>query len=183
MRHLIRIFAAMTVVVAFTGCFKEEKQGTRMRIALYSQNVDKDPIMKTTSDIEGYAFWVEKGSKWEVTTWEDALYKRISNTERPGEVLTTPDVMATYDPMAEYQLTFELWDYDAAFLVVVDKTNRIYATRLYETPMNLPEVTAQLHLYAWRKSGSANGWTVTNPFPDEKREPLVPTEDEETTEN
>ena len=97
-------------------------------------------------------------------------------------MLTTPDVMATYDPMAEYQLTFELWGMNA-FLVVVDKTNRIYATRYYETPMNLPEVTAQLHLYAWRKSGSANGWTVTNPFPDEKREPLVPTEDEETTEN
>ena len=182
MKYMIRIFAAMAVLLAFTGCFKEEKQGTRMRIALYSQNVDKDPVMKTTSDIEGYAFWVEKASKWEVTTWEDALDRRITNTERTEEVLTTPNVMATYDPMAEYQLTFELWGMNA-FLVVVDKTNRIYATRYYETPMNLPEVTAQLHLYAWRKSGSANGWTVTNPFPDEKREPLVPTEDEETTEN
>ena len=77
MKYMIRIFAAMAVLLAFTGCFKEEKQGTRMRIALYSQNVDKDPVMKTTSDIEGYAFWVEKASKWEVTTWEDALDRRI----------------------------------------------------------------------------------------------------------
>ena len=167
--------------MACVGCFKDEKQGTRLRIELCSQNVDSDPVMKTTSDIEGYAFYVPKGSKWQVTTWEDALEKRITNTNKPGEVLTEPDVYATYDIEAEYQLTFELWSH-YTFLVVVDKTNRIYATRFYETPMNLPQTFAHLHLYAWRKTGTANGWDVTNPFPDEKREPLVPTEDEDDNE-
>ena len=167
--------------MACVGCFKDEKQGTRLRIELCSQNVDSDPVMKTTSDIEGYAFYVPKGSKWQVTTWEDALEKRIANTNKPGEVLTEPDVYATYDIEAKYQLTFELWSH-YTFLVVVDKTNRIYATRFYETPMNLPETLAHLHLYAWRKTGTANGWDVTNPFPDEKREPLVPTEDEDDNE-
>lgn len=180
MRHITKIIVLLVALVACVSCFKEEKQGTRMRIALYSQNVEKDPIMKTTSDIEAYAFWVPKGTKWQVQSWEDALSRRIVNVDKPNEVLTEPDENATYDPMADYQLTFELWSH-YTFLVVVDKTNRIYATRLYETPMNLPEVTAQLHLYAWRKTGTANGWDVTNPFPDEAREPLVPTEEDEET--
>ena len=168
-------------MVACVGCFKDEKQGTRLRIELCSQNVESDPVMRTTSDIEGYAFYVPKGSKWQVNTWEDALDKRITNSDKPGEVLTEPDVYATYDIEAEYQLTFELWSH-YTFLVVVDKTNRIYATRFYETPMNLPETLAHLHLYAWRKTGTANGWDVKNPFPDEPREPLVPTEEEEEEE-
>jgi tetratricopeptide (TPR) repeat protein len=92
------------------------------------------------------------------------------------------DVIATYDIEAEYQLTFELWS-RYTFIVIVDKTNRIYATRTYETPMNLPETFVHLHLYAWRQSGAANGWDVTNPFPDEVREPLVPAEEEEVNAN
>ena len=182
MKYITKILTLLIALVVCVGCFKEEKQGTRMRIALYSQNVEKDPIMKTTSDIEGYAFWVGKGTNWEVSSWEDALARRITNVDKPSEVLTVPNVMATYDPMADYQLSFELWS-TYTYLVVVDKTNRIYATRFYETPMNLPETYVQLHLYAWRKSGAANGWTVTNPFPEEKREPLVPEEDDNTNEN
>lgn len=178
MKHITKILILLVAVVACTGCFKDEKQGTRLRIELSSQNVEDDPILKTTSDVEGYAFYVPKGTKWEVKTWEDALDRRITNSDKPAEVLTEPDVMGTYDIEADYQLTFELWSH-FTFLVVVDKTNRIYATRLYETPMNLPETFAHLHLYAWRKSGTANGWDVTNPFPEEDREPLVPTEDEE----
>ena len=181
MKHITKILVVLVALVACVGCFKDEKQGTRLRIELCSQNVESDPVMRTTSDIEGYAYYVPKGSKWQVNTWEDALDKRITNSDKPGEVLTEPDVYATYDIEAEYQLTFELWSH-YTFLVVVDKTNRIYATRFYETPMNLPETLAHLHLYAWRKTGTANGWDVTNPFPDEPREPLVPTEEEEEEE-
>ena len=177
MKHITKILVVLVALVACVGCFKDEKQGTRMRIALYSQNVESDPETKTTSDIEGYAFWVPKGSKWEVKSWEDALDRRITNSDKPGEVLTEPDEIGTYDPEAEYQLTFELWSH-YTFLVVVDKTNRIYATRFYETPMNLPETFARLHLYAWRKTSKADGWDVTNPFPDEAREPLVPQEED-----
>jgi hypothetical protein len=106
MRHITRITILLVALMACVGCFKEEKQGTRMRIALYSQNVEKDPILKTTSDIEAYAFWVPKGTKWQVPSWEDALGRRIVNVDKPNEVLTEPDENAAYDPMAEYQLTF-----------------------------------------------------------------------------
>ena len=164
--------------LSLSGCFKPEKQGTRMLIERYSQNVEDDPITHSTAAIEGYAFKIKKGTQWEVSSWEDALARCITNTAHPAEQLTEPDIIASYDTESEYQMTFELWEMHT-LLVVVDKTNRIYATRNYDTPMNLPEVYTQLHLYAWRKSGSANGWTVTNPFPDEKREPIVPTEDEE----
>ena len=66
MRKLTKIVAIIVALMAMVGCFQEEKQGTRMRIALHSQNVSTDPILKTTHDIEAYAFYVEKGSKWEV---------------------------------------------------------------------------------------------------------------------
>ena len=178
MKYIAKVFILYIALLAFTGCFKEEKQGTSLQIALYSQNVADDPILKTTHDIEAYAFYVEKGTKWEVTTWEDALNHVITNKERANMQLTTPDVIGTYDPEAEYQITLELWS-QFTFLVVVDKTNKIYATRLYETPMNYPVMPIQLHLYAHKKSGSTNGWDMVNPFPDEVREPLVPNEDNE----
>lgn len=180
MRRLTQILTLVALVLVTVGCFKDEKQGTRMHIALYSQNVTDDPVLKTTSDIEAYAFWVSKGTKWEVSSWEDALEHRITNVDRPAEQLTEPNEMATYDTEAEYQVCYELWA-PHTFLVLVDKTNRIYATRLYDTPINLPDVYTQLHIYAHRNSGNMNGWSVTNPFPDEDREPLVPTEDDDTT--
>lgn len=177
MRRLTKIVAVIVAMVAMVGCFQEEKQGTRMRIALFSQNVAKDPILHTEHDIEAYAFYVDKNTKWEVATWEDALNRVITNTDNSNITLSQPDVIGDYDPTAEYQLSLELWS-QYTFIVVVDNTNRIYATRLYETPVNLAEVMVQLHLYAHKKSGSANGWSMINPFPDEAREPLVPEEEE-----
>ena len=106
----------------------------------------------------------------------------ITNTDNPSEQLTTPDVIADYDIMSEYQLSYELWGAEQTFLVVVDKTNRVYATRSYETPMNLPVTYTQLHLYAHKKSGQANGWNMINPFPDEARDPLVPTDETDESE-
>jgi hypothetical protein len=176
MKYITKIFILCIALLTLIGCFKEEKQGTSLQIALYSQNVPKDPILKTTHDIEAYAFHVDKGTKWEVTTWEDALNHVITNKERANMQLSTPEVIGTYDPEAEYQITLELWS-QFTFLVVVDKTNRIYATRLYETPVNYPVMPIQLHLYAHKKSGPTNGWDMVNPFPDEVREPLVPNED------
>ena len=180
MRRLTKIVAIIVALVAMVGCFQEERQGTRMRIALYSQNVVTDPIQKTTHDIEAYAFYVDKGTKWEVKTWDDALNHVITNNENANHVLTTPDVYGIYDNSAEYQITLELWS-QYTFIVVVDKTNKIYATRFYETPVNLAEVMVQLHLYAYKKSGTANGWDMTNPYPELEREPLVPVEEEDTT--
>ena len=182
MKRLTIIVAIIVAIVAMVGCFQEEKQGTRMRIALHSQNVTTDPILKTTHDIEAYAFYVNKGSKWMVKTWEDAINHVITNKDNESIVLSTPDVYGTYEHNAEYQLTMELWS-QYTFIVVVDKTNQIYAARFYETPVNLPEVMVQLHLYAHKKSGSANGWDMTNPYPDMEREPLVPVEEESEENN
>ena len=179
MKHLTKIFILATLLLSLTACFKEENQGTLLKIAVYSQNVSSDPITKTTTEIDSYAFYVPEKSKWEVKSWEDALECRITNTERK-EQLTAPDVIGTFDAEAEYQVELDIWSH-TVFMVVVDHTNKIYATRLYDTPMNIPVTYTQLHLYAWRKSGSANGWTVTNPFPDENRESLVEGEQDNET--
>lgn len=172
-----RLMIVATIAVVAISCFKDEKYDTLMRIAIYSQNVSDDPIMKADCDIESYAFNVVLKDNWEVKTWEDALERRITNVDRPAETLTTPDVVGVYDPLSEYQVTMQLTS-PVVFMVVVDKTNKIYAYREYEVGLNLPEVLTHLHMYAWRKTGSANGWTVVNPFPDEAREPLVPKEDD-----
>ena len=74
-----------------------------------------------------------------------------------------------FDPEAEYQVTLELWA-ESTFIVIIDKANRLYATRQYDTPINLPELPIQLHMYAWRKTGTANGWNVINPFYEEESE-------------
>ena len=105
MKYITKIFVLYTALILAVGCFKEEKQGTSLQIALYSQNVKDDPIQKTKHDIEAYAFYVDKGTKWEVTTWEDAINHIITNKERTNVQLSTPDVIGTYDPEAEYQIT------------------------------------------------------------------------------
>jgi hypothetical protein len=179
MKHLTKIFILATLLLGLTACFKEENQGTLLKIAVYSQNVSSDPITKTTTEIDSYAFYVPEKSKWEVKSWEDALECRITNTER-NEQRNNPDVIGTFSAEAEYQVELDLWS-ESVFMVVVDRTNKIFATRYYDTPMNIPETYTQLHLYAWRNSGSANGWTVTNPFPDEQRESLVEEEQDNET--
>ena len=179
MKHLTKIFILATLLLSLTACFKEENQGTLFKIAVYSQNVSSDPITKTTTEIDSYAFYVPEKSKWEVKSWEDALECRITNTER-NEQRNNPEVIGTFSAEAEYQVELDLWS-ESVFMVVVDRTNKIFATRYYDTPMNIPVTYTQLHLYAWRKSGSANGWTVTNPFPDEQRESLVEEEQDNET--
>ena len=179
MKHLTKIFILATLLLSLTACFKEENQGTLFKIAVYSQNVSSDPITKTTTEIDSYAFYVPEKSKWEIKSWEDALECRITNTER-NEQRNNPDVIGTFSAEAEYQVELDLWS-ESVFMVVVDRTNRVFATRYYDTPMNIPVTYTQLHLYAWRKSGSANGWTVTNPFPDEQRESLVEEEQDNET--
>lgn len=167
MREL-RYLAIALIAITAVACFKDEKQGTLMRIAVYSQEKEDSDIVPAT-DLESYAFWVKKGSKWKVSSWEDALAKRVTNTDRPAEQLTEPDEIGDFDPEAEYQVTLELWA-ESTFIVVVDKANRLYAYRQYDTPINLPELPIQLHMYAWRKSGTANGWDMINPFYEEASE-------------
>lgn len=178
MRIVRRILILALVATSLVGCFKDEKRGTLMRIALYSQNREGDPVVKTSGEVEAYAFWTKKGEEWEVTSWEDALAHRITNKQRPAETRNEADVIGSYDSEAEYQVSLELWG-ENAFLVLVDRTNKLYATRSYETPINLPEVMTHLHIYAHKKSASACGWAITNPFPDEIRESLSPDDEDD----
>ena len=162
--------------LSLTSCFKDEIQGTLFKIAVWSKNVEKDTHTKTKTELRAYAFSVQKGSKWEVSTWDDALSHTITNKEK-GTRLTDPSVIGTWNPEEYYQMTLDLRD-EVMFLLIIDVENRIYATRLYETPINLHETPTELHLYAYKKSGTANGWDMINPFPDEPRESLIANDQE-----
>lgn len=181
MRHLTKILTIAIVLLGLSSCFKEEKQGTLLKVAVYSQNVPEDQITHTQTELQAYAFYVPKASSWEVSSWEDAVAMRITNTEK-AEQLTSPDVIGKWDSTQEYQVELDLWS-PTVFMVIIDVENRLYATRLYDTPINYATTHAQLHLYAHKRSGTANGWTTTNPFPDEVREPLTPQDDENDDDN
>lgn len=177
---LIKVLALVVVMLGCVSCFKDEVQGTLLKIEVYSKNVKTDDPVKTTTELYSYAFNVKKGSKWSVTTWEDALAHRITNVTNPdytSEQREDYDVLGTFDAEAQYQVELDLRS-EWVFMLIVDPTNEVYATRLYETPINLPVTPTSLHLYAANASGSANGWDFTNPFPDKVRESLIPTEDE-----
>lgn len=163
------------------SCFKDEVQGTLLKIEVYSKNVKTDDPVKTTTELRSYAFNVKEGSKWEVATWEDALAHRITNITNPdysSEQREDYDVLGTFDAEAEYQVELDLRS-EWVFMLVVDPTNEVYATRLYETPINLPVTPTSLHIYASNTSGSANGWDFVNPFPDKVRESLITPDEEE----
>ena len=178
---LIKVLTLVVVMLGSMSCFKDEVQGTLLKIEVYSKNVKTDDPVKTTTELRSYAFNVKEGSKWEVTTWEDALAHRITNITNPdysSEQREDYDVLGTFDAEAEYQVELDLRS-EWVFMLVVDPTNEVYATRLYETPINLPVTPTSLHIYASNTSGSANGWDFVNPFPDKVRESLITPDEEE----
>ena len=152
---------ALLLAVAFVlhGCFKETVDYTRFHLAIYEQ-----------VDGEGAYFAVDT-TNWYIASWEDAVAHRITN-KTTGEVMDEPAEVGEFNSSDEYQATI-LVNSPISMLVVVNPELKLYAYRKYETPINLPEVFTQLHLYAWRKSGNVNGWTMVNPFPDEPRESLT----------
>lgn len=178
---LIKVLTLVVVMLGSMSCFKDEVQGTLLKIEVYSKNVKTDDPVKTTTELRSYAFNVKEGSKWEVATWEDALAHRITNITNPdysSEQREDYDVLGTFDAEAEYQVELDLRS-EWVFMLVVDPTNEVYATRLYETPINLPVTPTSLHIYASNTSGSANGWDFVNPFPDKVRESLITPDEEE----
>ena len=161
MRYLTNILAFAVVALMMSSCFKDEVQGTLFKIHVTSQESSDAELEDCTTELRAYAFYTKKGEKWEVKSWEDALAMKITNKDRATQTRTNPDVIGTWSATDEYQITLDLRA-KYTTLVVVDVENKIYAYRDYETPMNLSETTTELHLYAWRKSGSANGWTVAS---------------------
>ena len=166
-RNLNRAVVLIVAILSLTSCFKKEVQGTLLTIAVYGKEVETDEATKTTTDLMAYAFNVKKGSTWQVASWEDAINQQISNENNPSEVRTNPEVIGTINPEEEYQITLDVRS-EWVFLVVVDFENKLYATRLYETPINLHQTYVQLHLYSYKKSGTTNGWDFVNVGLDEQ---------------
>lgn len=173
----VAAFAAATL----TGCFKKESYDTIYRIAVYAQNVSTEAPTRA-ADLESYAFYVDT-TLWHIASWEDALAHVITNKEDPSLTLSQPDVVGTFDAEADFQVALPLTQ-EMSMLVVIDRANSMYAYRKYLSPINIESILTQLHIYAWKPTYSANGWRIVNPFPDEVRPPLVPSEpDPEEPEN
>ncbi len=165
--------AAAAIALLSTSCFKKESYDTLFRIAVYNQNVSGEPLTRAT-DLESYAFYVDT-NLWRIASWEDALAHVITDKRNPSVRLSVPDVVGVFDAEADFQVALPLTA-PLSMLVVVDKANSMYAYRKYESPINLPEIFAQLHMYAWRKTYNANGWRIVNPTSSVRRwRPQSPT--------
>lgn len=171
MRRVLNIAIVLIVAtLTLASCFKDEIQGTLFKISVWSKNVEGDKETKTKTELCAYAFKVQKGSKWEVSTWDDAISHTITNQDN-GKQLQEPDVVGVWNAEEYYQVVLDLRD-EVMFMLIVDVENRVYATRLHETPINLHETLTELHLYACNSSKKSCGWDMFNPFPDEPRESL-----------
>jgi hypothetical protein len=133
---------------------------TDFNIAVYDQSVADGEIQPSTA-VETYAYYVDT-TEWSVLSYEDALAHRITN-KTTGEVLSTPDVVGTFDASLPYPASIRL-EQPISMMVLVNPSLKLYAYRKYELPVNLPAVDTKLYMASWRMSHSSSGWMIRNDF-------------------
>jgi hypothetical protein len=142
------------------SCFKDVVSYTEFNIAVYDQSVADGEIQPSTA-VETYAYYVDT-TEWSVLSYEDALAHRITN-KTTGEVLSTPDVVGTFDASLPYPASIRL-EQPISMMVLVNPSLKLYAYRKYELPVNLPAVDTKLYMASWRMSHSSSGWMIRNDF-------------------
>jgi hypothetical protein len=133
---------------------------TDFNIAVYDQSVADGEIQPSTA-VETYAYYVDT-TEWSVLSYEDALAHRITN-KTTGEVLSTPDVVGTFDASLPYPASIRL-EQPISMMVLVNPSLKLYAYRKYELPVNLPAVDTKLYMASWRMSHYSSGWMIRNDF-------------------
>ena len=142
------------------GCFKDVVNYTSFNTAVYGQQ-EADGEITLAQNIEAYAYYVDT-TEWSVLSYEDALAHRITN-KTTGEVLSTPDVVGTFDASLPYPASIRL-EQPISMMVLVNPSLKLYAYRKYELPVNLPAVDTKLYMASWRMSHSSSGWMIRNDF-------------------
>ncbi|MBQ6581118.1 MAG: hypothetical protein IIX32_03870 [Alistipes sp.] len=161
---MIKCFRYIVLLVvgaaSLHSCFKDVVSYTDFNIAVYDQSVADGEIQPSTA-VETYAYYVDT-AEWSVLSYEDALAHRITN-KTTGEVLSTPDVVGTFDASLPYPASIRL-EQPISMMVLVNPSLKLYAYRKYELPVNLPAVDTKLYMASWRMSHSSSGWMIRNDF-------------------
>ncbi|MBQ5922705.1 MAG: hypothetical protein IIW91_05140 [Alistipes sp.] len=161
---MIKCFRYIVLLVlgaaSLHSCFKDVVSYTDFNIAVYDQSVADGEIQPSTA-VETYAYYVDT-TEWSVLSYEDALAHRITN-KTTGEVLSTPDVVGTFDASLPYPASIRL-EQPISMMVLVNPSLKLYAYRKYELPVNLPAVDTKLYMASWRMSHSSSGWMIRNDF-------------------
>ena len=161
---MIKCFRYIVLLVlgaaSLQSCFKDVVSYTDFNIAVYDQSVADGEIQPSTA-VETYAYYVDT-TEWSVLSYEDALAHRITN-KTTGEVLSTPDVVGTFDASLPYPASIRL-EQPISMMVLVNPSLKLYAYRKYELPVNLPAVDTKLYMASWRMSHSSSGWMIRNDF-------------------
>lgn len=148
------------VAVVCGGCFKDTVAYTIFQVGVFEQ-LEQNGAESKADNLFSYAYFVDT-TEWKIASWEDAQAGRITN-KLTGEVREVPDRIGDFVAENPYQVSIVL-NKKYSMVVIVDRTLRMYAYRKYELPVNLPSVKAKLHLSAWKRSHTASGWMVMNPF-------------------
>lgn len=154
------MIVAMAVALLGVGCFKSVIAYTFYNIAVYEQTEQNGKTPKA-EDLFSYAYYVDT-TEWKIASWEDACQCRITN-KLTGEVREEPDRIGDFVFGRDYQVSMKLNE-DISMLVVVNPTLQMYAYRKYELPINLEKVDTKLYFAAFKRSHTACGWQIINPF-------------------
>lgn len=132
---------------------------------------ESDP---TSSQIKAYAYAADT-TQWYIASYEDARDGRITMKNDPTQTRNQPNFQAYREESGLYGMEVTS---SPLMVVVVDRTNRLYAYSKQEVELSGPEVTFPVLFRLWQKQWIAveNGWRVVNDKyrPEENPEPENP---------
>lgn len=171
-----RFFSIALATAALTmtlwGCFKEVVGYTYYNIAVYEQT-EQNGKTPRVEEVFAYAYYVDT-TEWRIASWEDAKAGRITNKET-GAIKEVPDEIGEFTPGEDFPVSIFI-NKEISMLVVVNPAQKMYAYRKYALPINLAKVDTKLYFSAWKRSHTASGWQIMNPFFG-----ITPPDDETTT--
>lgn len=131
---------------------------------------ESDP---TSSQIKAYAYAADT-TQWYIASYEDARDGKITMKGDPTQTRNQPNFQAYREDSGLYGM--EVTD-TPLMVVVVDRTDRLYAYSKQEVDLSGPEVTFPVLFRLWQKQWIAveNGWRVVDDeYRPEETEPQNP---------
>lgn len=128
----------------------------------------------TSSQIMAYAYAADT-TQWYIASYEDARDYRITMKEDPDQTRTQPNFQAYRENSGLYGMEVTS---TPLMVVVVDRTNRLYAYSKQEVDLSGPEQTFPVVFRLWSTAWITveNGWRVVNDAhrPEETPDPVTP---------
>lgn len=140
------------------------------KLQVEMEGPESDP---TASQIKAYAYAADT-TQWYIASYEDARDGKITLKADPAQTRSQPNFQAYREDSGLYGMEVTS---TPLMVVVVDRTNRLYAYSKQEVELSGPEVTFPIVFRLWNETWIAveNGWRVVNDaFRPEATDPEIP---------